>query len=456
MTSGSTRARAGWTFADQLVASSTNALLSIVVARSVDAIEFGAFALAFLVFAFAVGLVRALVTDPLLISHSGDEPAAQRLACARAAGASLVLGAMAGALCLVGAVVAPEAPGRVLQALAFVLPGLLLQDAWRRAFFALGRPRATFVNDLVWSVLQLSGVLLLIQAGQLEVAPLVLAWGVSGGLAAALGCLQIRRAPRPVQGMRWLWEQRALGGRLGTDFLISQGVFTVALAVISATAGLAVVGAIRAAQVLLAPVQVMLLALSSLALPLLATARVDAPRFRRVLRAITVAGAGCTALYCLPLLLIPDSVGWRLMGASWVGAESVLPLLSAQMLLIAVATGPALALKALARATALLRVSVIQAPILLVASVAGAELGRAPGAAAGFVLAHVVGTWVILGAVRGATAAVDGLDALPPSLPGGKDGGSEVKPQTQGASGEESRRETPAEDGTTAISRRAS
>lgn len=432
MTSGSTRARAGWTLADQLVASSTNALLSIVVARSVNAFEFGAFALAFLVFAFAVGLVRALVTDPLLIAHSGDEPAARRTACAQAAGASLVLGGLAGALCLAGAVLAPEAPGRVLLVLAVVLPGLLLQDAWRRAFFAIGRPDATFVNDLVWSVLQLSCVMLLLRAGQPEVPPLVLVWGLSGALAAILGCLQIGRVPRPVQGMRWLWEQRTLGGRLGMDFLISQGVFTVALAVISATAGLTVVGAIRAAQVLLAPVQVMLLAVSSLALPLLATARAAPPRFRRLLRSVTTGAAGCTVLYCIPLLVVPDSVGWRLMGASWGGASSVLPLLSAQMLLIAVATGPSLGLKALARASALLRVSLIQAPILLVASVAGAELAGAPGAALGFVVAHIVGTWAILRAMRVASAAVDGPDAQPPSLPDGRDGDSAEKPQAQG------------------------
>lgn len=433
MTSRSTRSRAGWTLADQMVASSTNALLSIVVARSVDAFEFGTFALAFLVFAFVVGMVRALVTDPLLISHAGDEPVAQRVACARAAGASLVLGGLAGAGCLVGGIVAGGAAGRVLVALAVVLPGLLLQDAWRRSFFAIGRPDATFVNDLVWSVLQLSCVVLLIRAEEVEVPPLVLAWGLSGALAAALGCLQLRRVPRPVQGLRWLWEQRALGGRLGVDFLVSQGAFTMAMAVISALAGLTVVGAVRAGQVLLAPVQVMLLALSSFVLPLLATARADQRRFRSLLRSVTVGAAGCTALYCVPLLFVPDSVGRRLMGASWSGAESVLPLLSVQMLLIAVATGPSLALKALAQASALLRVSLVQAPILLVASVAGAELTGAPGAAAGFVLAHVVGTWAILRAVRRASTPSDGPDALPPPLPDGRDGGGAEQVQSGAA-----------------------
>ena len=32
------------------------------------------------------------------------------------------------------------------------LPGLLLQDSWRFAFFALGRGSQAFLNDLVWAV----------------------------------------------------------------------------------------------------------------------------------------------------------------------------------------------------------------------------------------------------------------------------------------------------------------
>lgn len=425
MTSGSTGARAGWTLADQLVASSTNALLSIVVARSVGALEFGAFALAFLVFAFVLGIVRALVTDPLLIAHAADEPEAQRTACARAAGASVVLGVAAGLACVLVGAVLGGATGDVLVALAAVLPGLLVQDAWRRAFFGLGRPQAAFVNDLVWSVLQFSCVLLLMTSGEPGVPLLLLGWGLSGGVAAALGCAQVGRWPRPVEGMRWLWGQRALGVRLGMDFLVSQGTFTLAMAVISATAGLAVVGAVRAAQVLLAPVQVLLLAVSSFVLPMLATAREELARVRRLVRLVMAGAAGCTAAYCLPLLVVPDSVGRRLLGASWSGADSVLPLLSAQMLLIAVATGPSLGLKALSLPSALLRVSLVQAPVLLVASVVGAELADAPGAAGGFVVAHVLGTWVIVRAVRSATrpSRVPDPETGPPPPPADREGG---------------------------------
>ena len=84
------------------------------------------------------------------------------------------------------------------------------------------------------------------------------------------------------------------------------------------------------------------------------------------------------------------------------------------MLLIAVATGPALALKALGQASTLLRVSLVQAPILLVASVAGGVLWGGPGAAAGLVVAHAVGT-VLLGRSVRAAVRMD-LAAAPTRL----------------------------------------
>ena len=42
-------------------------------------------------------------------------------------------------------------PGAVL-ALGIVLPGMLLQDCWRYAFFAAGKGHHSFLNDLAWGL----------------------------------------------------------------------------------------------------------------------------------------------------------------------------------------------------------------------------------------------------------------------------------------------------------------
>ncbi len=407
------RSKAIWTLGDQLVASSTNALLAVLVARSVDAFAFGSFALAFLVFSFVGGMVRAMVTDPLLIRHAADHPDQLRIASAQAAGASAVLGALASVGCVVVGLWVHGPTSWTMLALAVVLPGLLVQDAWRRAFFAANRPASAFVNDTIWSLLQLGAVVLMIRSGSPGVAALLLAWGLSGLVAAGVGVHQIGYFPMPVRGMRWFWHQRSIGLRLGLDFLVSQGAFSIAMVVISATASVAVVGSLRAGQVLLAPVQVLLLALTSFALPMLVRLTTDLSRFRQLLRILAAGAAGCTLLWVVPLAVLPDSIGGKLMGASWAGAKDVLPLLGLQMLLIAVATGPALALKALGQASTLLRVSLVQAPILLVASVAGGALWGGPGAAAGLVVAHAVGTVLVWRSVRAAVK----LDSAAPATP---------------------------------------
>lgn len=405
--------RAGWTLADQLVSSATNAVLSVLVARSVDVHEFGSFSLAFIVFAFAVGLVRALVTDPLTIRYSHGDPEALRAASGKAAGASLVLGVLLGLGCALASVPASGLTAATFLTLAVVLPGLLVQDAWRRAFFAAGRPAAAFVNDTVWAVLQIGGVVVLIELGVETVVALVLVWGGAAAAAAVFGSWQLKTFADPRAGVPWAWSQRSLGARFGLDFLISQGAFNAAMALIAVVAGLAATGALRAAQVLLGPVQVLALALTSFALPLLAARSTNPPDVRRLALVLSGGVTACTIAYVGLLLLLPSRLGHQLLGDSWTGARETLPLLGLQTVLIAVVIGATVSLKALGRGTSLLRLTVIQAPILLGGSLLGAHLGGARGAALGFVVAHVVGTalgWLALwrATARSHAAVVDG------------------------------------------------
>ena len=57
--------RLGWGVADQAVSSLTNFGVSIYVARTLGAVQFGAFSLAYVTYAFALNASRGLATDPL-------------------------------------------------------------------------------------------------------------------------------------------------------------------------------------------------------------------------------------------------------------------------------------------------------------------------------------------------------------------------------------------------------
>jgi hypothetical protein len=115
----------------------------------------------------------------------------------------------------------------------------------------------------------------------------------------------------------------------------------------------------------------------------------------------TVVLVALTGVWGMGLLLMPDQMGTQVLGATWDAAAEVLPATAAQWLAVGAATGAALALKALARGGALLRVALVQAPVALLAGTAGAALDGARGAAAGLALAQVLGAavtwWWLLG-----------------------------------------------------------
>ena len=65
--------RLGWGIADQVVSSLTNFAVSIYVVRTLGAVQFGAFSLAYVTYGFALNASRGLATDPLMVRFSGTD-----------------------------------------------------------------------------------------------------------------------------------------------------------------------------------------------------------------------------------------------------------------------------------------------------------------------------------------------------------------------------------------------
>ena len=65
-------------------------------------------------------------------------------------------------ICALAAAAAAQRHARLaFIALGLTLPGLLLQDSWRYAFFALGRGSQALLNDTVWAVSMLPALVVL-------------------------------------------------------------------------------------------------------------------------------------------------------------------------------------------------------------------------------------------------------------------------------------------------------
>ena len=78
----------------------TNFLLSIYVARTLGAAQFGAFSLAYVTYGFAINTSRGLSIEPLLVRFSGTDLPTWRRAAAGSTGTALLVGLAAGACAL--------------------------------------------------------------------------------------------------------------------------------------------------------------------------------------------------------------------------------------------------------------------------------------------------------------------------------------------------------------------
>lgn len=391
--------RAFWTFFDQGLSSLTNAGLSIVVARAVSDEDFGAFSLALVTFSFAIGICRGLVSDPFLVRYSHVDRDTRRAAATRATGTALAFGVFAGAICAIAAALVQTPNLRLaLLALAVSLPGLMLQDAWRNVFFAAGRPAMAALNDGIWAVLQFGALGALLTSGVRAILPITLAWGVAALVAAIAGGIQAGLMPSPREAMNWLHETRDLNVRMALDFALNMGAVNLATYVVTAIVGLVGVGAIRAAQVLTGPLSLLFSGSSSFVLPVLARRVNDGRSILRPAVLCSAATGSLATIWVLVLLLIPRSAGEALLGASWNGARSVLLPVGIVSIAVGLVLGASLSLKALSRADQMLRVTLMQAPVMLGLGVAGAFMHGAPGAAYGFAIAQVLGMvicWII-------------------------------------------------------------
>src|ERR1700683_4097728 len=126
--------RLGWGVADPALSSLSNFGVHIYIARTLGAVEYGAFGLAYVTYGFMLNASRGLATDPLLVRFSGTPLPTWRRAVAKCTGTATIVGLFAG-VCVLGVAELLSGTTRLaFFALGLTLPGLLLQDCWRYSF----------------------------------------------------------------------------------------------------------------------------------------------------------------------------------------------------------------------------------------------------------------------------------------------------------------------------------
>jgi len=369
--------RLSWGVADQAVGALTNFLLSIYIARTLGAVQFGSFTLAYVTYGFANNISRGLAIEPLLTRFSGLDLAAWRRAAAGSTGTALVVGLVTGACASLAGWLMGGTTGLAFLALGMVLPGLMLQDSWRYALFAQRLGHHAFLNDLLWAAVQVCLLLVLRSSGHANVFGCVLAWGAGAAVGAVVGAWQAGVVPSLARVRGWLAEHRDIGPRYLAENTGNNASDTFRSFAVSGILGLASVGYIQAAGTLMGPFRIIYLGLSLIVTPEAVRILRRSPRRLPLFCLVLSVGLALLALAWGTALLVamPRGLGDLTLGELWHPTYPlVLP--SALALISAGATlGAVQGLRALNAARRSLRAVLAGSVVVLAATLVGAELG---------------------------------------------------------------------------------
>ena len=374
------------------MSSLSNAALSFYVARELGPTQFGAFSIAYVTYSLALNASRGLATEPLLVRFSNAKRPAWRRAVSQSTGTSMVVGILAGVCALIAGAVMSGTLRVAFFALGLTLPGLMLQDSWRYAFFALGRGMQSFLNDTIWTMAMLSAIAVLRLTHHTSVFWLILIWGASATVAACVGPLQARVLPKPRRAVEWVTSHRDLGPRFLAENTSNSGANQLRTYAIGGIAGLASVGYIQAASLLMGPFLVVFMGISIVTVPEAARTLRNSPQ--HLGRYCYLVGGGLAAMCALwgiaLLIAIPHGLGVTLLGRElWRPAYRLVIPYTISIMGTCVSDGLSAGLHALGAARRSLRAMVFASVLYLGFGIAGAYIDGTVGVVCG----AAVSTW---------------------------------------------------------------
>jgi O-antigen/teichoic acid export membrane protein len=406
--------RIAWGVADQGASSVTNFAVVFLIAHSVSASQFGAFSLAYVTYGFVLNAERSLAAYPLQVKFSASDVSTWRRAVAKSTATATIVGVVGGAGVVVAAAFMSGASRAAFLALGLCLPGLMLQDSWRYAFFVAGRGSQAFLNDSIWALALLPGLFFLHATGHEDVFWFVLVWGGSASVGAAVGPLQARVVPKLSSAKAWLLQTRELGTRYVLADLIGSASSQIRADLISSVLGLAALGYVQASSTVMGPFTIVLVGVGLVTVPEAARLIKRSPRrlpIYCIMVSVCVAGAAF-AWGVVLLISMPRGLGSLMLGHIW---RPTYPLVFAQTFVVVaqgLGIGATTGIAALGAAKRNLKIMIITSVVLVACSVSGVLLAGAVGAVIGTAVSAWIGVpivwWQLRVAIReSAPAAAD-------------------------------------------------
>lgn len=374
--------RAVWGLGDQVFSSATNFAVNILIARTFGASSFGAFSIAFGAYVIFLNLSRAITTEPLSIRFSNVSDDEWSEGAGQSAGATLTLALVGGVLCVLVAGIVQDELRTSFLALGLMLPGLLHLDMWRFAFFAQGKGQLAMLSDVLWAVLMFPAFAVIMSQPEPSLFLMVIAWGGSATIAGAIVVVfwGVRPLFSTLRG--WLSDHRDLTphfiGELATVSIASQ----LSLVGIGLVADLAAVGAYRAAYVLFGPLRVLYQGLTLFGVP--EAVRIldrSTQKLRRTSRRAALALAVVALGFGAVMVLMPDAWGQFILGETWDLAGPLMIPFTVGVVGVGLSMPTYLGLRALEAARSAFRTRLVIAFVDVIATIVGAAVAGAVGAA---------------------------------------------------------------------------
>ncbi|WP_235579023.1 MULTISPECIES: hypothetical protein [unclassified Rhodococcus (in: high G+C Gram-positive bacteria)] len=389
----SAKVRMGASVLDQGVASASNLAMSVTIASQVSQSAFGAFGLCFAIFVVFQGAARAFVGDAMLVKDPRAVGVETSGVGQGALLASLTIGVVGSAVSVISGLATAGDLSAGFFSLACIFPALILQDAIRYLFFSRQEPTLSLIADLTWVVVQASGYAILLANGSTSLSSYILVWGLGSVASIAYQSIVLFRKQHSIGSLSGWWvANKSISPKFLVEFVLLSSVQQGTIFVVVFFGDLLQAGALRAAQVLLGPVNILVLGVSVFVLP--AVARIARSGNSQLIRLYAVR-VSCT-LSCLTLLygafifFIPDSVGRLLLGSSWVAGNALAPALTGSIIFANLAYGATSALRGMKRATESLRMRCVTVPISLLSVIIGASQSGVTGAVIGLLLSSSI------------------------------------------------------------------
>lgn len=362
---------------DQVIAGASNVLIAVLAARLMSVASFGLFGIVFLVYMIALGVTRALVSDPLLVHPlEAQDRLGEVIGTTCLLGIAVALGVLVAGL---GALLVDPRLGDALLVLAACMPLLALQDLGRYLGFATQKPAAAVVLDVSWLVLLLVAVSALFVTGTHVLAWFIAAWGGSGAAAGLL--LFAQHPPRGVRfGFSWLRHTWGFSWRYLISYTSTQGTALGLSGGVGAIAGARALGAVQGAVLLVRPFMTFQVAAIAASLGEVARAVAADQRPRRQAIRTSALTTAAALINAVALLVLPDGLGHAVLGATWHAAKPLLLPTGMQIVFLGLLTGVRAGLLGMRAIRTAMVIDVAGTVVVLVAAAIGAVINGALGA----------------------------------------------------------------------------